>query len=340
MARSSDEFDARHLDRRAFLGVAAGAAATIGGLSLGSASARAASARLLATSKGTIVFDQPDTNNPVVVPLFAGAKAEAKKLGYTVIFNSEQLQAAKQLSDINTWLAQGVKGMTVLPLSDKGMGPLAKQARKQGVAFVGYAGTIPGEAGSIQWNNAQGARLLGTHAGNWINKTLGGKAEVAYLTAQFLLTGRQRIDGTDHWLRKTAPDAKVVARVEAIDDADAYKATQSILSAHPNVNVIICISDDGCQGVLQAFKQTGRSPSKFYTAGFDGSKNALEQLLIPGSVVRASAALDLFAIGRAAVWVPVNIIEKKKPTSYLAPYTFVTQSTPALAKKLIRNYGH
>ncbi|MGN6872025.1 MAG: sugar ABC transporter substrate-binding protein [Solirubrobacteraceae bacterium] len=345
MATRYEGFSTERVDRRAFLG--AGAALALGGLGLagcggsssGGSSLNSASAGGGNGSKGVIAFDQPDTSNPVLVPLFAGAKEEGKALGYTVIFNSEELQAARQVSDIDTWLAQGVKGMTVLPLSNNGMGPLAERARKQGVAFVGYAGTIPGESGSIQWDNAQGAKLIGTNAGDWVNKRLGGKAEVAYLTAEFLLTGRQRIDGADHWLRATAPGVNVVARVEAIDNADAYKATQSILSAHPNVNVIICISDDGCVGVAQAFKGTGRSPDSFYTAGYDGSENALKELLVPGSVVRASAALDLIAIGRAAVWVPANIIEKKTPTSYLAPYTFCTQSTPAVTRKLIASYG-
>lgn len=342
MGTSGDDSSVIRIDRRKFLSAASGTAFALGGMGLagcGSSSSSGTAAAAAGGSKGTIAFDQPDTNNPVVVPLFAGAKAEAKALGYKVIFNSEQLQAARQVSDIQAWLANGVKGITVLPLSNNGMGPLAERARKQGVAFVGYAGTIPGESGWIQWNNAQGAKLLGTNAGEWVNKTLGGKAEVAYLTAQFLLTGRQRIDGADHWLRKTAPGVTVVARQEAIDDADAFKATQSILSAHPNLNMIICISDDGCQGVVQAFKQTGRSPRTFYTGGYDGTKNALHELLVPGSIVRASAALDLVSVGHAAVWVPANIIEKKKPTTYLAPYTFVTPETPALAKKLIASYG-
>ena len=42
--------------------------------------------------------------------------------------------------------------------------------------------------------------------------------------------------------------AEIVNRTEAVLAPEAFTATQSILQANPNVNVILCIADDGCLG--------------------------------------------------------------------------------------------
>jgi hypothetical protein len=70
----------------------------------------------------------------------------------------------------------------------------------------------------------------------------------------------------------------------------------------------------------------------------DGSLTALQQIL-NGEYVGASGALPLKEIGRQAVRIPVNLLTGKGPKHYIAKYLIVTNQTPALAKKLIADYG-
>jgi ABC-type sugar transport system substrate-binding protein len=328
------------LDRRSLLGKAAATTfglATVGGLASVAQGARAAVA---GGSKGTIGFNQPDSANPVVYVLYKGAQAEAKKRGYELLQSTANLQADKQIAEINTWIAEGVDAMTVLPLNADAMAPLLKRAHDAGIEFVGYVLRIPNEDGYVGFDNVRGARLLGTYTGNWVKQKLGGNAEVAILTADALGAVGKRVHDAANLMQKIAPGAKIVAHQDAITAPQAFTTTQSILQAHPNVSVMICMSDDGSVGAQQAFMQTKPSQSRqdqMAIVGFDGGERALAQIL-KGTVLRASAALDLYSIGRSAVWVPANILEKKKPTEAVSEPILVTYQRQAAGKKLLASY--
>ena len=187
----------------------------------------------------------------------------------------------------------------------------------------------------------QAAVLIGTAAAKWVHTKLGGKANVALLTQNELQTNKARIDATVSQLKKLAPGAKVIAQAEAASAPDALKATQSLLSAHPEINMIIAINDQDLIGVGQALKQARRAPSSVWAGGFDGSKAAM-QAILAGSVVGATAALPLKQLGMTTVSVPAAILAGKKDKASrhaLTNYVLVDNNTTALTKKLIADYA-
>jgi ABC-type sugar transport system substrate-binding protein len=328
------------LDRRKLLGAAAGTALGMAGLAgFGAHGARAALMRG-SDDKGIIVFGQGFTNADVYKPLIKGALAEGKKRGYKILQSYDNGDASKQITEINTWIAQGVNALSILPLNEKAMTPLIKKAHDKGIKWVTYAGTLPGEDGYVWWDNFGGGEAFAKHCAKWIKRELGGKAEVVLFTADFFVNGRQRVHGAYNALKKLAPGAKVVAQTQAILAADTYKAMQSVLSAHPNVNVVICIADDGAIGAEKAFLATRPSKDRIrqmYITGYDGSRVAMKRVLTGGSL-RSSIALPLKAIGASAVWVPANLLEGKKPTRIKHKYILVTAENPAVGRKLIADF--
>jgi hypothetical protein len=76
-----------------------------------------------------------------------------------------------------------------------------------------------------------------------------------------------------------------------------------------------------------------------FIAGFDGGAQALKYILGQGSVIRADAALPVYNIGQASVWVPVNIFAKKGPTTSISTPILVTHQTQAVGKQLIAAAG-
>jgi ribose transport system substrate-binding protein len=328
----------RPIDRRRFVLGAAGLAA---GLALpGAAFGRAERA---ANSK-TIAFAQPDTSASVYPLLLKGAKEMASKRGYELLQSHANGQLDAQVNELNTWIAQGIGGVIVLPLDNNAMAPLIEKAHAANVKFLDYSDrALPGTDGWVIFNNLQGAALVGTDAGRWVNKTLGGKAEVALLTHEIQQTGRDRIHGGLKALQKVAPGAKVVAQHEGVLAADCLTVTQSMLQAHPNLNVILCIADDGALGAEKAFMQTHPSADRqktMYIGGWDGSIPAM-QSVVGGGVIRSTGALDLVGIGGASVGATANAIESKKPTRINYPYVLVSQSPAgkAVGKKLLAKYG-
>jgi len=135
--------------------------------------------------RGKIAFGQPDRTADVYKPLIAGAKAEGQRRGFEILESFAEGRADKQIAEINTWIGLGVDAMTILPLDENAMQPAIEKA---------------------------GADALGEHAANWINTNLGGQAEVAFLTADFHQTGRDRINGAEAKLMELAPGITVVNR--------------------------------------------------------------------------------------------------------------------------------
>jgi ribose transport system substrate-binding protein len=286
-----------------------------------------------------IGFSQPDTTASIWQPLMVGAQNAAKKRGYQLLESHANSQLNAQVQEIQTWIAESVAGIIVLPLDNLAMQPLIAHAHAAGIKFLDYSdNALPHVDGWVIFDNLQGAQLVGTYAGHWVNKTLNGKAEVGLLTHQIQLTGKQRIEGAVKALHKVAPGAKVVAQHEGVLSPDTLPAAQAMLQAHPTMNMFICIADEGCDGCLHAFLQTHPSATAkkdMFICGFDGSAPVIKQILA-GSPVRATGALDAVAIGAASVNATINAVEGKGPTKINFPYVLVDQQTQSLGHKLLK----
>jgi ribose transport system substrate-binding protein len=291
-----------------------------------------------ADSSKQIAVDLPFIQADVYPPLIAGAKEEAKRRGYTILQSASQLNLSAQLSELNTWIGEGVAAITAYPLDLKSFGPLVKRMHSKHEIFVAYGVPVPGADGSTLFNEKQASTIVGAAAGQYVKAKLGGKANVGLLVQKELETSRLRVDRAVAQMRKIAPGTKVVASAEAAAAPDALSATRTMLQAHPEINVMICINDQDLVGASQALKQLGRKPESVWMAGFDGSKAALQKL-VSGDVFGATAALPLRAIGRTTVAVPANIIAGKGPRHLVTDYVLVTSRTKALAKKLIADYN-
>jgi ribose transport system substrate-binding protein len=335
----------RQLSRRHFVrrfGLAGGALAVAGPLlaACGTTSTYRSSST---TSKPTgnrtkIGFSQPDTSASIWAPLMAGAKEECEARGFELLESHANSELDLQLSEIQTWIAEGVGAIVCLPLDDNAIVPLIDQAHSKGIKFLDYSdNALPGVDGWVIFDNLQGAKLVGTYAGQWVNKTLGGEAQVALLTHQIQLTGRQRVQGCVAALQAVAPRAKVVAQHEGVLSPDTFPAFQAMLQVHPDIDVVICIADEGCPGVEQAFTATHPSAQRIkdmFICGFDGSGAAI-QAIETGGPIRAIGALDSIAIGKAVIEAAANAIEGKTPTKINFPYTLCDAQTAALNKKLL-----
>jgi ribose transport system substrate-binding protein len=337
-SHAGETADGRTLDRRALL---ASGAAGAGVLALsGAGTAYARPARRANTKQ--IAFAQPDTSAGLYPLLLFGAKASTKRRGYELLQSHANGKLDAQVNELNTWIGQKIGGVIVLPLDNNAMGPLIKKAHKANVKFLDYSDkALPGTDGWVIFDNLGGAKLVGDYAGKWVNKNLGGKAKIALLTHEVQQTGRDRIHGAVAAIKKTAPGVQVVARHEGVLAADCLPVTQSILQAHPDINVIFCIADDGCLGAEQAFLQTKPSKDRkaqMFIAGWDGAVPVMKKI-ISGSVIRATGALDIVGIGAASVDATADAIEGKGNPRVNYPYTLISQSNPAAARKLIAKFA-
>jgi ribose transport system substrate-binding protein len=319
-----------------------GGAGALGALTLGRTGSALAYVNRTSNSK-QIAFAQPDTSFAGYPLLLKGAKDEASKRGYELLESHANHKLDAQVGEINTWIAQGIGGIIVLPLDNNAMLPLIQKAHSAGLKFLDYSdNALPGVDGWVIFNNLGGAKLVGTYVGQWVNKTLGGTAKVALLTHEIQKTGRDRIHGAVAAMTKVAPKAKVVARHEGVLAADSLPVAQSMLQANPDLNVFICIADDGCLGAERAFQQTHPSAARqkqMCIVGFDGTVPVFQKI-VAGSAIRATGVLDLIKIGAASAQATIDAIEGSGPVKINFPYVLAAQTPAGLrtTKTFIKKY--
>ncbi len=143
------------VSRRRFLGQAGTAAAS---LAVAGPVLAACGTTSTGTSTGTtkkpsgnrkkIGFSQPDTSASIWAPLMAGAKQECQARGFELLESHANSQLDAQLSEIQTWIGEGVGAIVALPLDNNAIVPLIHQAHKAGIKFLDYSdNALPGVDG-------------------------------------------------------------------------------------------------------------------------------------------------------------------------------------------------
>ncbi|MHB2028395.1 MAG: sugar ABC transporter substrate-binding protein [Acidimicrobiales bacterium] len=312
-------------------GLALGAMLTVGCV-------ESASAHADSNTPKKIAFAFPYTEVGVYKPIIGGALAEAKKLHVSVLQSTTGGTSGKQLSELETWMAEGVNGIVLFPLDQGAMGPIVSKAHQDGIKVIGYATQLPGEQGLINWNTPRGNRAIGFAAAAWVNKVKHGHAEVALLTQNQVPVGRSRIQQELAALHKKAPGAKVVATAQAATGSSSLSVARSMLQAHPTISVFLCVNDTDQVGVARAIQQAGKPAKDFFLTGTDGTLTALK-MIKSGRINGADGALPLRTIGIDVTRFAYDAIVGKKPTKKVFTYVVASNHNPKVVKKLIAAFG-
>ena len=300
-----------------------------------SASEPPPTSEVAAGSRGTIAFAHPHRAGDFYAALREGAQEAADERGYDLVESFADGSIEAQISEVNTWLAQGdIDAITIHSLDVNAMAPLVEQAHEAGVPWIAYATPVEGADGSVLFDDEQGAREVGEEAARWINEHLDGVGRVVMLGDDTIETPRVRLDVAWETIQELAPDSELVTRQDGLLAPEALTTMQSLLQSDPDVNVVLCASDDCALGVSQAFKASGLDTTDVFVAGWDGSKAAMERVL-EGDVIRAVGAIDLNAVGRASVDNAANALEGKEPTDSSLPYILITPDSTEDAERLI-----
>lgn len=287
----------------------------------------------------TIAIVIPNASNPIVQTVLDASKAEAEARGYELLISDPGNDLNEQVSVVQSYIQQGVGAIVVVVSEPDVFKPLVEEANAAGVGWVTYAGTLPGEDAYVTWPHKEGGALLGEAAAKWINEQ-GIDAKVGILTFETGEWARDRRMGIEEALKQGAPDAEIVFSQDALSAPEGIEVVSTGLQAHPDMNVILAIADTASEGAYQALLDAGKSPDDpgIFVGGMDGSKQAM-QLMLDKTFYRASAALDLPAIGRAIVDTPAEIIENGGAENAIIPYLLVDQSDPAVIEEFLAFYG-
>lgn len=266
-------------------GIAAAALAA-GYAGIGSTAAGAATAYSAAV-KPSIAFFGYSSANAYTQAALTGVKQVVGKAGGSVQFFDSNISSSTQVSQIEDAVASGkYNGLVIYADDGNAIVPAVKEAiaKKIKVAadFVPIGPNIdttktqvPGLVGSSVTPIAS----TGTAAGNLIVKACAGmkQCQVEYMPGDNTLP--LEIDRTKH-VMAVVQKHKNIDMLPPVESGytpqTGEAATENVLSAHPDVNVIASSADQAIVGSVLALKAKGVKPGKVKLIGGGGTFQAVK----------------------------------------------------------------
>ncbi|WP_282052664.1 D-xylose ABC transporter substrate-binding protein [Phaeobacter inhibens] len=237
----------------------------------------------------------------------AAIKAALEAKGATYVSADAQSSSAKQLSDIESLIAQGVDALIVLAQDAQAIGPAVQAAADEGIPVVAYDRLIEdGRAFYLTFDNVEVGRmqaravLEAQPSGNYVMI----KGSPTDPNADFLRGGQQEIIQA----AIDSGDIKIVG--EAYTDgwlpANAQRNMEQILTANDNkVDAVVASNDGTAGGVVAAL--TAQGMEGIAVSGQDGDHAALNRVAKGTQAV--SVWKDARDLGKAAANIAVEMAE-------------------------------
>lgn len=214
-------------------------------------------------------------SNAFTIELSDAVKKQAAALGVNLTINDAAQDVAKQISQIETAVNQGVDGIIIEPVSVDGIIPGVQMAKKAGVTVVIVNQQISDPTAAdcyVGVSNADGGEMEMTKAAD----DIAGAGDVAFLYGPMGSDAQiGRLEGYHRVLDKY-PDIKVVFESTAEwDTAKALTLVENWLQANKNIKAIVAQNDGMALGALKAVEDAKLQDSiKIY--GLDATPDALQ----------------------------------------------------------------
>jgi ribose transport system substrate-binding protein len=234
--------------------------------------------------------------------IYKTAQAVAAEKGIALLAVDSNYDPAKQVAIMEDMLAKKVDALILGAVDPAGVLPTVAQFNNAKIPVIAVDNPLEkGAATFVGIDNYAGGRMGGRWAGKYIKEKLGGKANIAILDYPVEQACIDRSNGFLDGVKESAPDVKVVARLDGFAVRDkAMAVMEDIIQAHPEVNVVFGINDDSALGALAAMEAAGKTKSGEIIVGFDGTADA-KAAIKRGSILRADVAQDGAAFARAAI---------------------------------------
>lgn len=257
-----------------------------------------------------IVF-QDDQFMNMLTKGYQDAAAEAGVKCLTDNTNNDQ---AKETELINTYLAQGVKGLCIAPLNGDASVAQLRAADEAGMKIAltnmnaNGADFIVAGYTSDDYTNCL---LVGREAAKFIlEKYADETVKIAIVQFKSLLPDNSgaRVNGYLAALDEAGVQYEIVADQDAWLQDTALETASAILTAHPETQIILAMNDGGTIGSTMAVMNAGLA-DQIMVFGHDGSDQISSMVLDDASPLKAVVAQDPYGQGYKAMSALINAIK-------------------------------
>lgn len=230
----------------------------------------------------TVGFSQCDNGNSWRIAETESMQETAKEYGIELVYTDASADIAKQASDIEDMVAQGVDYLVVAPQEEDGLQAAFKSAMEKGIPVILVDRGVNGEAGDVYTTAIMSDFVWeAEQVANKFIEVLDGKGNCVILQGtQGATSTNDRQKGFMDAIEGT--DIKVVAdQVANYTMSEGQAVMENILQAQgDDIDMVFAHNDDMALGAITAIKAAGYKPGEdILVAGIDGPAAAMEAIL-------------------------------------------------------------
>ena len=289
----------------------------------------AATTPALAADVSACLITKTDTN-PFFVKMKEGASAKAKELGITLKAYAGKIDGdnESQVAAMESCIADGAKGILLVPSDSKAIVDSVKKARDAGILVIALdtpLDPIDAADSTFATDNFKAGELIGS----WAKAQLGDAAKDAKIAYLDLNPSQPTVDvlRDQGFMKGFGIDLKDPNKIGDEDDArnvchdvtngneeGGRSAMENCLTKDPGINVVYTINEPAAAGAYEALKAAGREKDVLVVSvdgGCPGVKN------VAGGIIGATSQqypLLMASMGIEAIKKFADTGEKPKPT--------------------------
>jgi ribose transport system substrate-binding protein len=232
-----------------------------------------------------IGFSQEVDNAPWRIAETTSVQEAASAAGDTVSYTDAQNSDSKQVSDIQSIIAQHPDILLISPLTEDGEVSAIQQAHAACIPVIlldrdaDHSKVTPGK----DYISFIGSDFVkeGQRVADWMAQATKGNAKIIEL--QGTTGASAALNRTKGFNDEIAAQSgmKIIAAQDAnFDRATALKVMQTLLQSHPDVTAVYAENDEMALGAMDALKAAGKTPGKdVLVASIDGENAALQAVV-------------------------------------------------------------
>lgn len=196
---------------------------------------------------------------------------QAKELGCEITVQDGNIDAEIQTKQIENFITQKVDMIFADPATPEGCVPALKKAEEAGIPVVIFDSFVEGfdPVSTIAWDNALTGKLMGDYCKEYINKELGGKANIAVLT---LAQSTHCLDREKAFkeVMATMSDVKIVSTQDC--EGNREKGANAIANIKEKIDIVYSVVDNGAWGAVTALEARNAKDTKVVSSGAYGAE--------------------------------------------------------------------
>jgi ribose transport system substrate-binding protein len=256
-----------------------------------------------------------------------GAQDRAKEKGIEFDWADANVDLAKQISQAESMLTQGVDVLVLSPVDPKGLSTIMTQAEERGVPVITESNPIPGAQTVVGIENLEAGTKIGEWTGEYVKDNVDGGAHVLIVGLPTQADTRDRVAGFKKGMENSGAEYEIAQEVNGGGIKDqALEVSTDAITANQNINLIYGINDDSALGATQAYRQEGLDSSKLTTIGFGVEGEAGKSALMSGGAYKAGLGMFPEYVGSTIIDQAEKVAnDKSVPKHTVTPIEVLTK---------------